>query len=311
MIMTNLILMKKHLIIIGGPTASGKTALAIRFAQHFSTEIISADSRQFYREMSIGTAKPTDVELSLAKHHFINNISIQDAYSVGGFEKEAIDVLNTIFIKNDVAIMVGGTGLYIRAVCEGLDEFPEVPLSIRREFEDLLEKEGIEYLQNMLQEVDNEYFMQSDIHNSMRLIRALSVWKASGKPFSSFRKGAKTKRFFEPIYIYLDVPRAELYDRINKRVDGMMTDGLLEEVKKLYPFKNLIALQTVGYSELFDYLDGKMTLDEAVDKIKQHSRNYAKRQMTWFRKDAHWQQFEAHSFDEILNTICFKIENID
>lgn len=303
--------MKKHLIIIGGPTASGKTALAIRLAQHFSTEIISADSRQFYREMSIGTAKPTDAELSLAQHHFINNLSIHDAYSVGGFEKKALDVLNMIFEKNDVAIMVGGTGLYIRAVCEGLDEFPEVPLSIRREFEDLLEKEGIEYLQNMLQEVDKEYFMQSDIHNSMRLIRALSVWKASGKPFSSFRKGSKTERFFEPIYIYLDVPRAKLYDRINKRVDNMIADGLLDEVKKLSKFKNLIALQTVGYSELFDYLDGKITLDEAVDKIKQHSRNYAKRQMTWFRKDAHWQRFESLSFDEILKTICFKIENIN
>ena len=261
--------------------------------------------------MSIGTAKPTYVELSLAQHHFINNLSIHDTYSVGGFEKEALNALKTIFEKNNVAIMVGGTGLYIRAVCEGLDEFPEVPLSIRREFEDLLEKEGIEFLQKKLQEVDNEYFMQTDIHNSMRLIRALSVWKASGKPFSSFRKGAKTERFFEPIYIYLDVPRAELYERINKRVDGMMTDGLLEEVKKLYPFRNLIALQTVGYSELFDYLDGKMTLDEAVDKIKQHSRNYAKRQITWFRKDAHWQRFESNSFDEILNTICFKIENVN
>lgn len=303
--------MKKYLIIIGGPTASGKTALAIRLAQHFSTEIISADSRQFYREMSIGTAKPTDVELTVVKHHFINNISVQDAYSVGAFEKEAMGVLDIIFKKNDMAIMVGGTGLYIRAVCEGLDEFPEVPLSIRREFEDLLEKEGIEFLQKKLQEVDNEYFMQSDIHNSMRLIRALSVWKASGKPFSSFRKGSKTERLFEPIYIYLDVPRAELYERINKRVDNMMADGLLDEVKKLSEFKNLIALQTVGYSELFDYLDGKMTLREAVDKIKQHTRNYAKRQITWFRKDAHWQRFEAHSFDDILNTICFKINNID
>ena len=303
--------MKKHLIIIGGPTASGKTALAIRLAQHFSTEIISADSRQFYREMSIGTAKPSDTELNFVKHHFINNISIQDAYSVGAFEKEAMEVLNDIFKKNDIAIMVGGTGLYIRAVCEGLDEFPEVPLSIRQEFENLLEKEGIEFLQKKLQEVDSEYFMQSDIHNPMRLIRALSVWKASNKPFSSFKKGVKTERFFEPIYIYLDVPRAELYERINKRVDNMMAEGLLDEVKKLYEFKNLIALQTVGYSELFDYLDGKMMLDEAVDKIKQHSRNYAKRQMTWFRKDAHWQQFESDSFDEILNTICFKINNID
>ena len=275
---------KKKLIVIGGPTASGKTDFAIQLAQHFGTEIISADSRQFYKEMSIGTAKPQLSDLAKVKHHFIGNLSIHGAYSVGDFERDALAALDIIFEKNDYAIMVGGTGLYIRAVCEGLDEFPEVTLSIRQELESIFEREGIEPLQKLLQEVDNEYFKQVDIQNPMRIIRALSVWKASGKPFSSFRSGSKAERDFEPIYIALDLPRDVLYDRINCRVDMMMAEGLLEEAKDLYPFKNLNALQTVGYTELFAHFDGQMTLDEAVDKIKQHTRNYAKRQMTWFRK---------------------------
>jgi tRNA dimethylallyltransferase len=298
---------KKYLIVIGGATASGKTALAIRLAQHFSTEILSADSRQFYREMSIGTAKPSTAELNLVKHPFIDNISIHDAYSVGEYEKQALEVLSGIFKKDKVAIMVGGTGLYIRAVCEGLDVFPEVPLSIRQSLEQLYQTEGIEPLQKMLQNVDSEYFNQADIQNPMRLIRALSVFQASGKPFSSFRKGGSTERSFEPIYIYLDVPRAELYDRINKRVDNMVAEGLVDEARLLLPFKHLIALQTVGYAELFDYFEGKMTLPEAIDKVKQHTRNYAKRQMTWFRKDLHWQKFSPHAFDDIASLIHSKM----
>lgn len=282
---------KKKLIVIGGPTASGKTDFAIQLAQHFGTEIISADSRQFYSEMSIGTAKPQLSDLARVKHHFIGNLSIHEPYSVGDFERDVLGVLHSIFEKNDVAIMVGGTGLYIRAVCEGLDEFPDVPLSIRNEFEAIFEKQGIEALQNLLQEVDYEYFTQVDIQNPMRLIRALSVWKVSGKPFSSFRSGVKVARNFTPIYMALDLPREVLYDRINRRVDIMMADGLLEEAKALYPFKHLNALQTVGYTELFAHFDGQMTLGEAVDKIKQHTRNYAKRQMTWFRKNDFWQRF--------------------
>ncbi|MBL7817426.1 MAG: tRNA (adenosine(37)-N6)-dimethylallyltransferase MiaA [Saprospiraceae bacterium] len=281
---------KKKLIVIGGPTASGKTAYAIQLAKQHETEIISADSRQFYKEMSIGTAKPTPAELAQAKHHLIGNLSIHNSYSVGDFERDALAILNAIFEKKDVAIMVGGTGLYIRAVCEGLDEFPEVPLSIRQEFEDLFEKQGIEFLQKILQEVDYEYFTQVDIQNPMRLIRALSVWKVSGKPFSSFRSGEKVVRNFEPVYLALDWPREVLYDRINRRVDAMMTEGLLDEAQTLYPFRHLNALQTVGYTELFAHFDGQMTLTEAVDKIKQHSRNYAKRQMTWFRKNDFWER---------------------
>jgi tRNA dimethylallyltransferase len=300
---------KKYLIIIGGATASGKTALAIRLAQHFGTEILSADSRQFYREMSIGTAKPSETELALVKHHFINNLSIEDDYSVGEFEEQALAVLSTIFEKKDTAIMVGGTGLYIRAVCDGLDDFPEVPLSIRAHFEDIFEKEGIEVLQKILQEVDNEYFTQVDIHNAPRLIRALSVWKVSGKPFSSFRKGGKIQRDFTPIYICLDVPREILYDRINRRVDTMISEGLISEVEKLKAYKAKNALLTVGYSELFDHFEGHMTLAEAIDKIKQHSRNYAKRQMTWFRKDPHWARFSPDNLEEIIDFLQKKISD--
>ena len=276
---------KKKLIIVGGPTASGKTALAIQLAQQFGTEIVSADSRQFYREMSIGTAKPTAAELAQAPHHFIGNLSIHDNYSVGDFERAALVVLDKIFAKNDTAIMVGGTGLYIRAVCNGLDAFPNTPLSIRQEFETLFEKEGIEPLQKMLQEVDYEYFTQVDIQNHTRLIRALSVWKASGQPFSNFRLATKVERNFEPIYKTIDLPRPVLYDRINHRVDIMMSEGLLEEARKLYPFRHLNALQTVGYTELFAHFDGQLSLEEAIDKIKQHTRNYAKRQTTWFKKN--------------------------
>jgi tRNA dimethylallyltransferase len=302
-------LKKKYLIVIGGATASGKTALAIQLAQHFGTEILSADSRQFYREMSIGTAKPTADELALVKHHFINNLSIEDDYSVGEFEEQALSVLDKIFQEKNVVIMVGGTGLYIRAVCEGLDDFPEVPLSIRAHFEEIFEDEGIQVLQEMLQVVDNEYFMQVDIHNAPRLIRALSVWKVSGKPFSSFRKGGKAERNFEPIYLNLDVPRDVLYARINKRVDAMITEGLISEAQNLIAFKEKNALMTVGYSELFEYFEGLMTLADAIDKIKQHTRNYAKRQMTWFRKDPHWERFSPDNFDEIIDFLHKKMSN--
>ena len=291
---------KKKLIIIGGPTASGKTDCAIQLAQHFGTEILSADSRQFYKEMSIGTAKPTASELAKAKHHFVGNLSIHDTYSVGDFESDALAVLETVFEQNDTAIMVGGTGLYIRAVCEGLDIFPEVPLSIRDELETIFKNQGIEPLQKLLQAVDYDYFIKADIHNPMRLIRALSVWKVSGKPFSSFLSGNKVERNFTPIYIALDMPRAILYDRINRRVDAMMAEDLLEEAQALYPFKDLNALQTVGYTELFAHFDGDLTLDEAVDKIKQHTRNYAKRQMTWFRKNDFWERFEPSDTEGVI-----------
>jgi tRNA dimethylallyltransferase len=298
---------KKYLIVIGGATASGKTRLAIDLAQTFKTEILSADSRQFYREMSIGTAKPTTEELAAAPHHFVGNLSINDYYSVGDFERDAMGVLDKIFEKNDVAVMVGGTGLFIRAVCEGLDEFPETPLPIRQYFETLYTQEGIEPLQKLLQTVDPEYFAIVDQQNPMRLTRALAVWKTSGKPFSSFRTQSKKSRDFQPIYIVTDLERPILYDRINKRVDMMMAEGLEEEARSLYPFRQLNALQTVGYQELFDYFDGTLRREEAIDKIKQHSRNYAKRQTTWFRKEAHWARFNPLDTEGVVEWVksCF------
>ena len=300
---------KKYLIVIGGATASGKTALAIAVAKQAQTAIISADSRQFYREMSIGTAKPTAAELSEVPHHFIGNLSIHDNYSVGDFEKESLLVLDNIFKKNNVAIMVGGTGLYIRAVCEGLDVFPQPPLSTQQYFQDMFEKEGIEPLQKMLQNVDNQYFMEVDIQNSQRLIRALSVWKASGQPFSSFRTKQKKIRNFTPIYIVTDVERPILYDKINKRVDIMIDNGLIAEANNLWTFKQLNALQTVGYQELFDHFDGKISLNEAIDKIKQHTRNYAKRQITWFNKEPFWNRFDPSDTEGVIKFISDIITN--
>jgi tRNA dimethylallyltransferase len=294
---------KKYLVVIGGATASGKTALAIEVAKHFKTSILSADSRQFYREMSIGTARPTATELATAPHYFVGNLSIKDFYSVGDFERDALVILDKIFEENQIAVMVGGTGLFLRAVCEGLDAFPEIPLSMRQYFEDMYENEGIEPLQKLLQTVDSEYFATVDQQNPMRLTRALAVWKTSGQPYSSFRTQSKKMRNFEPIYIATDVERSILYDRINRRVDAMIAEGLVEEARDLLPFRTLNALQTVGYQELFDYFDRKTTVEEAIDKIKQHSRNYAKRQTTWFRKEAHWTRFEPSNTEGVINFI--------
>ncbi|MBI5915699.1 MAG: tRNA (adenosine(37)-N6)-dimethylallyltransferase MiaA [Bacteroidetes bacterium] len=282
---------QKFLLVIGGATATGKTALAVRLARHFGAEILSADSRQFYREMRIGTAKPTPAELASAPHHFINSLSVRQDYTVGDFERDALQLLDVLFQKTDVALLVGGSGLFVRAVCEGLDEFPDVPETGMRDLENLLETEGIEALQAELKQRDPAYFETVDLNNPHRLLRALSVCRASGMPFSGFRKNEKVARPFTPIYVLLDVEREVLYEKINHRVDDMMTNGLLEEVRQLYPQRALNALQTVGYQELFDYFDGKCTLEEAVEKIKQNSRRFAKRQSTWFRKDPHWKQF--------------------
>jgi tRNA dimethylallyltransferase len=300
----------KKLIVIGGATASGKTDFAIRLAQYFKTSIISADSRQFYREMSIGTAKPTAAELAAAPHFFVNNRSIHEPYSVGDFEREALAILATVFEKNEVAVMVGGTGLYLKAVCDGLDVFPDTPLSIRQEFEAIFEKQGIAPLQNLLQNVDLQYFNQVDQHNPARLIRALSVWKVSGQPYSSFLSAPKAERFFEPIYIALDLPRAVLYDRINRRVDAMVAAGLVEEARDLFPYRHLQALQTVGYAELFEHFLGNCTLETAIDKIKQHSRNYAKRQLTWLRKEVHWHWLSPDDTEGAVLNIEYRTRNV-
>jgi len=275
---------KKYLIVVGGPTASGKTGLGIRLARHFNTEILSADSRQFYREMNIGTAKPTSEELAQAKHHFIDNLSVHDRYSVGDYEREAISLLEKLYQKNDVVIMVGGAGLFIRAVCEGMDNLPNVPAHIREELNQLFENEGIVALQNKLKQADPEYYAQVDTQNPKRLIRALEVCRATGQPFSHFHNKEKTPREFVPIYIGVDWEREALYERINKRVDMMIEAGLEEEARELYPLRHLTSLQTVGYQEWFDFFDGKIDREEAIRLIKRNSRRYAKRQMTWFRK---------------------------
>ena len=298
---------KKFLIVIAGPTASGKTKVAIKLAKYFDTEIISADSRQFYREMEIGTAKPTETERNEAKHHFVDFMSIHDAYSVGDFEKEVLELLEELYQKHQVVILAGGSGLFVRAVCEGLDEFPDVSPEIRAEVNALFKEKGLEALQEELQKVDPAYYDVVDKQNPMRLLRAIEVFRASGKPYSSFRKAKKATRPFTPIYIQLDTDRLVLYERINLRVDQMIQQGLIEEVRQLLPFKDMNALQTVGYQELFDYFDEKITKAEAIELIKRNSRRYAKRQMTWLRKDLHWVRFSIDQLNLIKKHIKDKI----
>lgn len=298
----------KKLIIIAGPTAVGKTAAAIKLAQQINTEIISADSRQFYREMSIGTAKPDADELAQARHHFIDSHSIRENFSVGDFEKQALQLVDELFKTHNQVIMVGGSGLFIQAVTKGFDDLPTADPAIREQLNQQLAKKGIEYLQAKLKEVDPDYFDQVDLNNPQRLIRALEVFEATGKPFSSYRKATTNTRPFESIKIVLDLPREILYDRINKRVDIMVEQGLVEEVRSLLPYRHLNALNTVGYSELFDYFDSKTDLETAISQIKQNTRRFAKRQLTWFRKDKEmkWMRADAPNLiDEILKEVTY------
>jgi tRNA dimethylallyltransferase len=295
--------MDKTLIVILGPTASGKTELAIDLARHFDTEIISTDSRQFYREMNIGTAKPSIGQLAQAKHHFINHLSVTDSYSAGDFEKEALETAKKIFNQKNYCIAVGGSGLYIKVLCEGLDDFPEVNDDIKQEIQMQFEQKGIQYLQEELKQKDPEYYKTVDLQNPHRLMRALAVCESSGKPFSSFRQNQSKKRPFAIKKIGIEIPRQKLYERINQRVDKMIEYGLLEEVKSLKSFWENKALDTVGYREFMDYLNNKITYEKAMELIKRNSRRYAKRQMTWFRKvgDMHW--FEPAKIDKIIEFI--------
>ena len=293
----------KHLIVVAGPTAIGKTALGIRIAKHFDTDIISADSRQFFREMSIGTAKPDVSEMQGITHHFIDSHSIAEAYNVGKYEAEAIALLDKLFSTKDIVIMVGGSGLYIDAVCKGFDELPEASPEIRRKLDGLLETEGIEALQQLLKELDPVYYEQVDLQNPQRIGRALEVCLAGGEPYSTLRKGKAKQRHFNIIKIGLNTSRDVLYDRINNRVDEMMQQGLLEEVKQLVDHKQANALQTVGYKELFDYLENKTDLQTATALIKQNTRKFAKRQLTWFRRDPEMQWFEPGQVDDIIGYI--------
>ncbi len=284
--------------------------MAIRLARHFGTEILSSDSRQFYREMTIGTAKPTPEELRQARHHFINSLSVQDTYSVGDYEREALELLERLYQKHDVVIVTGGSGLYLKALCEGLDEFPETPLSVRQEVETLYREKGLEALQEALQKADPVYFEEVDLHNPHRLIRALAVCRASGQPFSSFRKKQVRFRPFHPIYLELSWDRAELYRRIDLRVRHMMDQGLLEEAGTLLGYINRPALQTVGYQELFAHMRGETTLDEAIALIQQNSRRYAKRQLTWSRRDGFWKHLDPSDWTSILQYLDFSIQGL-
>lgn len=291
---------EKRLIVVVGPTAVGKTAMGIRLAKHFKTVVLSADSRQFYREMSVGTAKPNAAELAEATHYFIDSHSIEQDYSAGDYERDALALLATLFQEHDQVVMVGGSGLFVRAVCEGFDALPIAPPAVRDQLNRALETDGLPALQEQLKTVDPVYFASADIQNPQRVIRALEVFEATGKPFSSFRQRELTTRPFRVVTVGLNMAREQLYDRINQRVDAMLAAGLLEEVKSLQPFRHKPALNTVGYAEIFAYLDGEIGWDEAVDKIKQHSRRYAKRQITWFKKFGETTWFPPADWDAIL-----------
>ena len=292
---------KNFLIVVGGPTASGKTGFAIRLAQHFQTAIISSDSRQFYKEMTIGTAKPSAEELAQAPHYLIDSLSIEQYYSVGDFERDALKLLEQLFEKYQVIILSGGSGLFINALCQGLDNFPGVPSEIKTQIEQEYEEKGLKWLQEQIRVHDPAYFTEVDIQNPHRLIRALCVCRASGEPYSSFRKGGEANRSFTPVYLQMNWLRPQLYARINKRVDLMIAEGLLAEAKLLSPQKNLSALQTVGYQELFSYFDGEINQEEAIELIKRNSRRYAKRQLTWARRDGFWKKFHPTDWEHCLD----------
>ena len=299
---------KKYLISIVGPTAIGKTALSIKLAQHFNTEIISADSRQFFKEMQIGTAAPSLEELAGAKHHFIHHKSIEDNYNVGAFEKDAINCLDELFQNKHVVIMVGGSGLYNDAVIKGLDYFPEVKPIIRENLNNTLENTGLEHLQNQLKTLDPVSYNNIAIDNPHRVIRALEICIGSGKPYSSFLNKDKNKRQFSTITIGLSAERALIYSRINQRVDIMINEGLVDEVKTLLPYQNLNALNTVGYKEVFKFLNEEWSLDFAISEIKKNTRRFAKRQLTWFKRNPNTLWFE-HGGDTatIINAINERI----
>lgn len=290
----------KTLIVVAGPTASGKTAFSIHLAKALHTVILSADSRQFYKEMSIGTAAPTEEELSQVKHYFVHHISIEDKYDVADYEHDAISLLNSLFKTHEQVVLTGGSGLFIDAVCKGIDAIPDVELEVRQRVERMLKEDGIDALAEALQTLDPEYYDIVDRQNPRRLQRALEVCYQTGRTFTSFRLGQSTKREFNIAKYALLWDRQRLIERIDKRVDLMMEQGLLAEAKTLYPKRHLNALNTVGYKELFAYFDGQCTLNEAIEQIKIHTRQYAKRQMTWLRRDTSYQWLDAEEFDSGL-----------
>jgi tRNA dimethylallyltransferase len=291
---------KRQLIVIAGPTASGKTALAIRLAQFFQTEIISTDSRQFYREMKIGTAAPSEEELLAAPHHFIGNLSIHDYYNVSLYEQQALEKLNQLFKNKSIAIAVGGSGMYIDALCHGIDDLPNADENIRANLIAEFEKQGITFLQEEVKRLDPDFYSVVDSKNPKRLQRALEVIYATGKTYSSQRTQSKKIRDFEIQYFFIEPERSSLYKRIDARVDQMIENGLIDEAKKLFEYRSLNALNTVGYKELFSFMEGKISLDQAIIDIKTHSRRYAKRQFTWFKR---FDEYQWHSPSEIEKII--------
>lgn len=294
--------MIKTVIIIAGPTAVGKTAIAITIAKFFGTEIISADSRQCYKELKIGVARPSNEELTIVPHHFIGSHSIHEVINAGVFEQYALEKTIDIFQNSDVAVMVGGTGLYIKAFCEGMDHIPKVPQAIRKEISTGYEQYGLNWLQNQVKDIDPDFFAIAETKNPNRLMRALEVFKATGKSILHFRKAKKAERDFKLIKIGLQLPKEELYRNINNRIENMITSGLLEEVRSLIPYQHLHALQTVGYKELFAHFSGAKNLEVAIEEIKKHTRQYAKRQLTWFKKDKELNWFEPNA-NSILSFI--------
>lgn len=292
--------MQNTVIVIAGPTAAGKTALAIRVAQAYGTAIISADSRQCYRELSIGTAKPSPEELQTVPHYFIDSHSIQEEVSAGLFERLALQYAQDIFEKTPVAVMCGGTGLYIKAFCEGIDDMPAISPAIREAINKQYEKAGLPWLQQELQKLDPDFYAVAETQNPQRLIRALEVLEATGRSITTFRTANRVQRDFRIIKIGITPAKELLHRNIHHRVDQMMAAGLLDEVKSVLPYRDHNALQTVGYQEIFDYLDAKTSLEQAIDLIKTHTRQYAKRQLTWFRKDKEFHWFDAAEADHVL-----------
>ena len=301
--MIYLCILNKNLFVISGPTAIGKTALAIDVAQKLKTEIISADSRQFYKELKIGVATPSKEELSSVKHHFIGHISITDYYNVSRYEQDVLTFLDKFFKTNDNAVLVGGSGLYIDAVCKGIDNLPDPDNNLRQKLHEKFESEGIKYLQNLLEDLDPDYYDIVDLNNPNRLLRALEVIIQTGETFTSLRNNKPAQRNFKIIKIGLNRPREELVDIIEKRVDRMIEAGLVEEVSSLERFRGVNALKTVGYQEIFNYFDGIYTLDESIEKIKTNTRRYAKRQITWLKRDNDIQWFLPEEQEKVFNIL--------
>lgn len=298
---------KQNLIVVTGPTGSGKTKLAIELALHYGCEIISADSRQVYKELKIGSAAPDSNELSQVNHHFIASHTIEEDFNAGIFEHEASKLLETLFQKNNTQVICGGSGLYIKALLEGLDEFPEIDPEIRKKLNQTFEIEGIISLQAYLKEVDFEYYQAVDLNNHRRIIRALEVYETSGKAYSSFKKTSKAVNNYQTILIATDLPRAELYDKINERTLRMLDAGWIKECQDLLPFKNKNALKTLGYKEIFEYLEGKISHEECTKLIQQNTRRYAKMQMTFIRNQLQAQYFHPEKTKEILAFLKDKI----